>query len=69
MQLKHIRDIQPKFLRGLYSSSVFVQPLGTTACRATLEHRSVSCEPLSTAACRAAVEYRRAARVLDNLDY
>lgn len=36
MQLKHIRDIQPKFLRGLYSSSVFVQPLGTTACRTTL---------------------------------
>lgn len=39
MQLKHIRDIQPKFLRGLYSSSVFVQPLGTTACRAVLEYR------------------------------
>lgn len=39
MQLKHIRDIQPKFLRALYSSSVYVQPLSTAACRAAVEYR------------------------------
>lgn len=69
MQLKHIRDIQPKFLRGLYSSSVFVQPLGTTACRAALGHRSVSCVLLNTAVRRTTLGQCGAERTQDNLDY
>jgi len=45
MQLKFIGDVGLKFLRAMYSSSVYVQPLGTTACLCTLGRSSVLCNP------------------------
>lgn len=69
MQLKFIGDVGLKFLRAMYSSSVYVQPLGTTACRAALGHRSVSCVPLNTAVRRTTLGQCGAARTQDNLDY